>query len=985
MDVGSDTAGGYCQYLEDEIKRTQSDNDWLRQQIDTTRSDNKMLKEELGETTKKWDSPESRRNSVPRGYQEDRSFKQIGRENSYMSSQRGNDYFESSQPAHRGVSRRSRDDFREGDEFSTDESFRHLPDRSRDPPHRYDSYREGSHVRNQYPNRDEYFCDDYPRERDSRERSRHSHEMRERPDGSYHGDRYQNFERSSSYQRSIPRERSIGRKSYGRRDSYNRYPTSDYNINNSNNNNNTNNNINRYPNRRNNSRDNSKNVEQQYLRDSYNSERNRHAERSIRRYDSYDDHLRRQQDDSFTLDQTYPVDSGDRRSQHPLMNITIKTFNGGRSGESSLRIREGDDVGEILLRGQNFKPTQIEKDETHKWSSEELIGKTFADLNITEGDVIVLSKDDHFEGDWEGTGGLFLHGEARIGGRLVAEMIERQHPIDMLSCGTVEWYCITRFGRQIIDSNILSYVPSPDDLGSRIQVVFTSDDGETFRVTSPMIIILPSIHNLEVLGTLQTNSTLSAVFDLSGGECSEVTWWCSSTLHDAPSPHRRQRLATGTFFRLQSHHIGMEIRCEVTPQNGNISGTPSSVTCGVVTRAAPVVKDLSLTVMNNNQIHPVAIIDNISDEELLPPRVQWVIDKTTLSKDSYFTFNKCDTGKFLECKYTIRTSDGYCGETANAAVRVPPCALDDDVISEGCPEPSQELLTPQQQTVTRQPPVQWCIEFLPETVPGYSTAVDSERICAIVQNSDTGETDEDSFYWTVSSQIPMPPPSTEPFSSPSMQISVSDVGKIVTCNSKKHPNVRKSFFVNIDTTTATALASSILEGIKGFNLIIGNDKHHLILTHKYIKLLRASSKEVLHKSKWSPEFRVVDGDENVFELQLTSKKDLTKTFKVEAKTQSEKADLILSFRAFQGVGLSSMCREVFGEVVSSGSVRDINKWQNVQTAYETYISPIAASPFSSIRATPERAIKLLQSIESKGKGWVESWLVITTVVRALHQ
>eukprot|EP01060_Flectonema_neradi_P032471 TRINITY_DN5167_c6_g1_i1.p1 TRINITY_DN5167_c6_g1~~TRINITY_DN5167_c6_g1_i1.p1 ORF type:complete len:1000 (+),score=161.66 TRINITY_DN5167_c6_g1_i1:41-3040(+) len=998
-----DSAGGYCQYLEDEIKRTQSDNDWLRQQIDNTRSDNLMMKEELGETKKRWGSPDSSRKRMSSLRDRSPIGNEIGREHSYASSQRMGRSSEarfSHQSAHRSQSRLSRDGLYERDELSNDSYNNQSPYRL-DNDYDYDRH----HRRNNYQNNNTRMRDDSFHRRDpspfrdggrdySRERSRdygssrHPFEQNnysEERSRSYHEARPK-FERSSSFQRSPSRE---GRRSYDHhqdpygRDSHQRRPVDDYNSNRYYN-------SNRGPDvERNRPRD----IEQQYLRDSYNHERHRLGQRPpVSRFDSYDDQPRPRglrSDDSYNLDHTHPIESRNVRHQPPILNLTIKTFNAGRSGESTLRVRE-DDLAEIMLQGHNFKPTQIEKDDTNKWSHDDLMGKTFRDLNIIDDDVIILSKDDYFEGDWEGTGGLTLHGEARIGGRLMVEMIEMQGYIDMLSCGSVEWYCITRFGRQIIDSNTLSYVPSPDDLGSRIQVVFTSDDGDMFRVTSPKIVILPSIHNLEVLGTLQPDSSLTAVFDLSGGDSSEVTWWCNSTLNDA-SASRHQRLGKGSHFTLQSHHIGMEIRCEVVPCNGAIFGTPCSITCGVVTRATPVVKDLSLVVMNRNQIHPVAVIDNNSDEELLSPRVQWVIDKTTISKDPFFTFNQCDAGKFLECKYTIRTSNGYCGATANAAVRVPPFIEDrqpSEVPSEGIVEPNQKTPSPHAfpVQVPREQVAEWRIDFDPAIPPLVSVDAENSQLMASIHNINTGEVEEADFSWSSSSHLPITIPDSDAVDSPFKLIKVSDIGKIVTCSSNLHPSVRKSFFVDIDFSTATSLASAVLEGIKGYNLVINGDRHHLILTHKYLKLLKASNKEVLHKSKWSADFRIIDCEDKSLELLLTSKKDVVeKRFSVEAKSCAEKEDLILSFRVFQGCGLSSMCREVFGEAVSSGTPRDLQKWTPVRTAYELYISSAANSHDSDIPPIPANALKILRSMEAKGTGWMESWLAITTLVRALRK
>ncbi|KAJ9439383.1 hypothetical protein DIPPA_63743 [Diplonema papillatum] len=569
------------------------------------------------------------------------------------------------------------------------------------------------------------------------------------------------------------------------------------------------------------------------------------------------------------------------------------------------------------------------------------------DLGIADGDNLVIEYEKvpisaEIEGIWQGSGGIRLRGGARVGGQLQVEL----DGVDMLRHGTLEWYSVTKNHRQLVDSNVLTFVPANDDLGAHIQVEYENGQGSVSTVASPPVVLLPWVQNAEIHGSLMSGTALNVTYNVSGGDCTTAITW-QSVNNSRISP-----IGSGPNLNLTHDHIGSRIQCVITPIIKKTGAHGISCTVQHPDSVKPetlVVHSVQMR-WDETELLPGTRIELLADvsqgQDLTAPMITWTVGVNVVEGPSYWV-NVTDLGKRLECTYQARTSSGVVSKVATATLFIPQ------------------------------------IELTNVTLTGAS--VPREIITCVVDDHDTRP---DDFTWSVS------PDGwnwnvTQSGLSDQYEVSVDDVGCFLRCVAGGVAHIRPCVFITIDNWVARSVADTISNsGVKGFNVetVANNERQHLILTNRYLKLMIASSKEVIFKKKWSLNMRVVSSPQNVRSLVIHA--DAKSSFEVLVQGAAERSELLTSFRCFHAVGMSAMCREVFGvEVSPKTESRSVCEWSIVNNSYEDFIVKVITTlidnPASGAPPTPEFVAMHISSQKRQGVGWFQAWQTITALSRSL--
>ena len=180
-------------------------------------------------------------------------------------------------------------------------------------------------------------------------------------------------------------------------------------------------------------------------------------------------------------------------------------------------------------------------------------------------------------GEWVGDNDLIIKGDARVGGVLEVEVYQDGVPLDeLLLCGKLEWFCIKDEGEQgpeqgyLIDSNVLTYIPSIHDLDCSIEAIFVVDEySEPYKVKTPPIRDIPAVKNAHLQGKSHISCSLSVHYEIIGGDSDvDITWsvLLPQTGGGGGSFQLLQTLEShGKKLFLTKEMEGCVIRCTITP------------------------------------------------------------------------------------------------------------------------------------------------------------------------------------------------------------------------------------------------------------------------------------------------------------------------------------------------------------------------------------------------------------------------------------
>eukprot|EP01064_Diplonema_japonicum_P027945 TRINITY_DN4185_c1_g2_i2.p1 TRINITY_DN4185_c1_g2~~TRINITY_DN4185_c1_g2_i2.p1 ORF type:complete len:782 (+),score=89.08 TRINITY_DN4185_c1_g2_i2:78-2423(+) len=636
-----------------------------------------------------------------------------------------------------------------------------------------------------------------------------------------------------------------------------------------------------------------------------------------------------------------------------VFNVTVRLIDdSGVETVKETRVSEDDKLSMLLKnhpsewrdRSHNLVYTRGADRWSHVFANDSL-----RDLKIQRNDDITIQPEpvelETVEGTWEGSGGLLLTGDARVGGMLELSMSNRD--LELMN-GSIEWYCVGGQGRQIVDSNVLSYIPTIDDLNSRIQVELETDYRNTSTVSSPPIILLPSIHNAEIQGSPLVGSTLAVVYSISGGECDvELSW-----VRTAPSEQPVEITTSKTpSLLLTPDTEGCYIQCQITPvlKRGHVTGIAATARLDdIVVSNRPVVSGLELR-CDSEKLTPGSVVVPVAEVTLkssldrtAEPVVKWGIENRSF-EGKKFTITAEDVGKRLDCTYTAVSSSGQMSDIATAALFIPRIPLT-NVFLKG------------------------------STIAGETLRCEVEGNPSV---SCTWERSADASSWT---------PASSATSSISYTTSVDDVGQFIRCSAAGVHHVPAITYISLNAVLALDIARTIdSSGIKGYNVQVDGSKHHLILTNKYVKLLNAADKQkVLIKRRWGRDLNVSGVQDNPKAVTVSSEHGV---FELTAKNEADRNGIMVWFRCFHAVGMPEMCREIFNEKVSfKDEARNLQAWGVVQNPYEVYVSMVAngVSDHSYVvPAIPDAARDTARAQLAKGCGWSQAWLTVTSLARGL--
>eukprot|EP01063_Lacrimia_lanifica_P014629 TRINITY_DN2119_c0_g1_i1.p1 TRINITY_DN2119_c0_g1~~TRINITY_DN2119_c0_g1_i1.p1 ORF type:complete len:1491 (+),score=484.03 TRINITY_DN2119_c0_g1_i1:115-4587(+) len=645
---------------------------------------------------------------------------------------------------------------------------------------------------------------------------------------------------------------------------------------------------------------------------------------------------------------------------------------------------------------------------------------------------------------WLGDGGLVLRGSARVGGMLEVELDDGEE--DLLKLGAVTWYSVNPDGHRVFcDSNVSTYVVPEQDYDSYIEVEFTTPEADVYSVASPAIRYLPSIENAEINGPLVAGHTVEVSYDVSGGDCTVDIEWEVTQPSAAAEPVGRGRTLTIDPAWENNH-----VRCHITPilLRGRVRGVTTTVEHPDVVRGdRPVVRGLELTtqevdLLPGGVVEPWADLDYNTAVALAAPLITWTIDSHTYEGRTY-TIKPNDLGKRLDCSYKACTADGKESEVATAALFIPwvplatvalvvtrkgsehpphiLCALgwevrcditgvqnldqngNGSILSQGSagPAAAAALARPRKdrkcsgdsdpsdeaqggKPVRQDTPDDEDILHAGSFQAGIQGDVSVSGYGAGGDRFYTWSKSLDGLTWTVvqasASDVYTPTPDT--------------LGHILKCDVTGVYHAPAFTFVSVPPELQKEFLALLGDkGLKGFNVLqVTLDepvphKKHLILTTKYLKMVCATDRSNVLKSKWTSGLRLTCSPTNATSFTLTTD-PATPPMELSAKSAADRDALAVLFRCFHAIGMPAMCMEIFREKVKSNDDRrSIATWEAVQTPYEVTIAKIIkelrGDAHFSVSPLPPPARAILNSHREKGEGWLQAWLAISSVARGL--